>query len=117
MLSHEERAAGVRRRVAAAQRRRRRRRDRGAVLAAAAACLALIAGLGFAMPGFAGQGGDFATPAGTASMFGGSEALGYIIIGVLAFLLGAGVTVLAFRLRRLQEDEGERENGEDGTAE
>ena len=48
---------------------------------------------------------------------GGSEALGYIVIGVLAFLLGAGVTVLAARLRRMQEDEGGKENGEDGTAE
>ena len=50
-------------------------------------------------------------------MFGGSEALGYIVIGVLAFLLGAGVTVLAARLRRMQEAEGGKENGEDGTAE
>ena len=98
-MSHEERAAGVRRRVAEEQRRRRRRRDRGTVLAAAAACLALIAGIGFAMPGFAGQGGDLAAPADTASMFGGSEAMGYIVIGVLAFLLGAGVTVLAARHR------------------
>ena len=117
MRSHEERITETKRRIAQMEREKKQRRHKIILAAAAAACLALIAGIGFAMPGFAGQGGDLAAPADTASMFGGSEALGYIVIGVLAFLLGAGVTVLAARLRRMQEDEGGKENGEDGTAE
>lgn len=40
---------------------------------------------------------------GTASMLGHYEALGYICMGVLAFALGVCVTVLLYRLRRVEE--------------
>lgn len=117
MLSHEERAACVRWRVAEETRRRRLRRERMTAAAAAAVCLMLIVGLGAAMPGMLRrmEDGNCAGPAGTASMFGGSGAIGYVVIGVLAFVLGVCVTVLCFRLRRLHGEE--KETGEDGTAE
>ena len=35
----------------------------------------------------------------------GSTALGYIVVGLLAFVLGVCVTVLCFRIRRLNEEE------------
>ena len=40
-----------------------------------------------------------------ATMLGGSTALGYIVVGLLAFVLGVCVTVLCFRIRRLNEEE------------
>ena len=47
-------------------------------------------------------------------MFGGGSALGYIAIGLLAFLLGVCVTVLCFRLRRMErETESEERHGAD----
>ena len=41
------------------------------------------------------------------------QALGYIVIGILAFLLGVCVTILCFRVRQLErEDERDAESGE-----
>jgi len=54
-----------------------------------------------------------------ASIFGNSEALGYIAIGLLAFLLGICVTILCFRIRLLdgqdQDTEDKKRDREDGT--
>lgn len=35
-----------------------------------------------------------------ASIFSGNRSLGYIVVGVLAFMLGASVTLLCFKLRQ-----------------
>ncbi len=46
-----------------------------------------------------------------ASVFSGSRSLGYIVVGVLAFMLGAGVTLLCLKLRQYfvkQEDKHDR---------
>ena len=55
------------------------------------------------MPGIAAniQTGDYSGFETAASMYGGGAALGYIVIGLLAFLLGVCVTVLCFRLRQI----------------
>ena len=47
-----------------------------------------------------------------ASMYGGSDALGYIIVGLLAFLLGVCMTILCFRLRQMERDE--KDEGQHG---
>ena len=118
MQSHEERVAEAKRRIAGQERNMRLRRGRLLIMAAAAACLVLIVGCALAMPdmtarlrpdGVAG----FET---AASMYGGGSALGYIVIGILAFLLGVCVTILCFRLRRIdREDTREKESeGRDG---
>lgn len=51
-------------------------------------------------------------------MFGGSATLGYIVIGLLAFVLGVCVTILCFRIRLLnKEEQTEEQKGDnaDGT--
>ena len=105
MRSYEERCAEVKRRIAAEKRKKRLRRGRLVMAAAAAACLALLAGVSIAMPGMTG----FET---AASMYGGSDALGYIIVGLLAFLLGVCMTILCFRLRQMERDE--KDEGQHG---
>ena len=84
------------------------------MFAAAAACLVLIVGVALSMPGIAAriQTGDYSGYETAASMYGGSAALGYIVIGLLAFLLGVCVTVLCFRLRQV-----DREGTRDGEIE
>ena len=47
-----------------------------------------------------------------ASMYGGRDALGYIIVGLLAFLLGVCMTILCFRLRQMERDE--KDEGQHG---
>ena len=114
MRSHEERFAETKRRIAARQRREQRRRSTITTLSAAAACLVLIVGVSFAMPGMVAgvRPGDFAGYETAASMYGGGDALGYIIVGLLAFLLGVCMTILCFRLQQMERDE--KDEGQHG---
>ena len=115
MRSHEERVAEAKRRIAAGEQENRRQRDRRTVALAAAACLALLVGASLAMPGIAAriQINDYAGFETAASMYGGGAALGYIVIGLLAFLLGVCVTVLCFRLRQMCREDGQDKESED----
>ena len=114
MRSHEERVAETKRRIAKMEREKRLRRNTITVASAVAACLALLVGASLAMPGIAAsiQTGDYAGFETAASIFHGGAALGYIVIGLLAFLLGVCVTVLCFRLRQMSRENGQDEESE-----
>ena len=115
MRSHEERVAETKRRIAARQRERRLRRDRITMVSAAAACLVLLIGVSLAMPGIAAsiQTGNYSGFETAASIFHSGAALGYIVIGLLAFLLGVCVTVLCFRIRQLSRENAQDRESED----
>ena len=115
MRSHEERIAEAKRRIAKIEREKRRRRDTITIASAVAACLALLIGASLAMPGIAAniQTGDYSGFETAASMYGGGAALGYIVIGLLAFLLGVCVTVLCFRLRQMSREDEQNNESED----
>ena len=114
MRSHEERVAETKRRIAKIEREKRRRRNTITMASAVAACLALLIGASLAMPGIAAsiQTGNYAAFETAASMYGGGTALGYIVIGLLAFLLGVCVTVLCFRLRQMNREDGQDKENE-----
>ena len=114
MRSHEERVAETKRRIAKIE-RAKRRRNPITMASAVAACLALLIGASLAMPGIAAsiQTGDYSGFETAASMYGGGAALGYIVIGLLAFLLGVCVTVLCFRLRQMNREDGQDRESED----
>ena len=114
MLSHEERVAEAKRRIAARQREQKLRRGRITMFAAAAACLAAIVGASLAMPGIAAriQPDDYSGFETAASIFHGGTALGYIVIGLLAFVLGVCVTVLCFRLRQMNREDNQDADSE-----
>ena len=115
MRSHEERVAETKRRIAARQREKRLRRNTITMASAVAACLALIMGVSFVMPDIAVkiQTGGYAGFETAASIFHGGAALGYIVIGLLAFLLGVCVTVLCFRLRQMNQDDTQDKESEE----
>ena len=115
MRSHEERVAEAKRRIAKMEQEKRLRRDKITMISAAAACLALLIGASLAMPGIAAsiQTGDYSGFETAASIFHGGAALGYIVIGLLAFLLGVCVTVLCFRLRQMNREDGQDRESED----
>lgn len=102
MRSSEERIAAVKRRAAQLERKKTRLRSR----MLAAACLALIIGLAAAMPGITADidAQNYAGFETAATMLGGGGALGYLVMALLAFLLGVCVTILCFRLRRREEE-------------
>ena len=120
MRSNEERVVEVKRRIAEKERQKKLRRSRIAAVSAVAACLVLIVVLSLFMPGIAGQlrPGGYSDYGMVASMFGENGALGYIIIGLLAFFLGVCVTILCFRIRLLNREEqsmeDKKEDREDG---
>ena len=113
MRSLEERVVETKRRIAKMERAKRLRRNTVTMASAVAACLVLLIGASLAMSGIAAniQTGDYSGFETAASIFHGGAALGYIVIGLLAFLLGVCVTVLCFRLRQMnREDEQDRES-------
>ena len=114
MRSHEERVAEAKRRIAKMEREKRLRRDKITMISAAAACLALLIGASLAMPGIAAraQAGDYVGFETAASIFHSGAALGYIVIGLLAFLLGICVTILCFRLHQMNREDGQDEESE-----
>ena len=99
MRTSEERVAELHRRMAAMKQAKARRKYRLICAAAYAACLTVtvLAAMGVSrLPVQAGA----ATNGITGSVFAGNDALGYIVVGLLALILGAMVTVFCFRLRR-----------------
>ena len=114
MRSHEERVAETKRRIAKIE-RAKRRRNTITMASAVAACLALLIGASLAMPGIAAhiQTGDYSGFETAASIFHSGAALGYIVIGLLAFLLGVCVTVLCFRLRQMNRDDTQDKESEE----
>ena len=81
----------------AAMRRQRRRRRRS--LACMAAGLLLVAGVGLRMPELMARASsiDVLRATGAASLIADHAALGYILMGLLSFLLGVCVTLLLYR--------------------
>ena len=77
-----------------------RRRSRIVVASAAFVSLALILNLAFIMPATVER---VMSPGGIDEMQGsilsGSPIIGYVVIGIIAFLLGAAVTLLCFKTR------------------
>ena len=113
MRSHEERVAEAKRRIAKIE-REKRRRNTVTMASAVAACFVLLIGASLAVPGIAAriQTGDYSGFETAASIFHSGAALGYIVIGLLAFLLGVCVTVLCFRLRQMSREDGQDEESE-----
>ena len=113
MRSHEERITEAKRRIAKIKQEKRLRRNTITIASAVAACLVLLVGVSLAMPGIAAniRSGDYSGFETAASMYGGG-ALGYIVIGLLAFLLGVCVTVLCFRLRQMNREDDQNKESE-----
>lgn len=113
MRSADERVAAVERRVKELARQKKQRQSRYIGLSAAAACLLIVIGVGFAMPGvMAGLSqGDYANTGMMASIFYEGGALGYVFIGLMAFALGVCLSGLCFLLHcRNRRDKGNNEN-------
>lgn len=109
MRSTDERVAAVERRVKELARQKKQRQSRYIGLSAASACLLVVVGMGAAMPGImAGLSqGNYTNTGMMASIFYEGGALGYVLIGLLAFALGVCLTVLCVLLRRKNQRDKE----------
>ena len=104
MRTDAERMQLIRTRTAQLQREERARRRHWVDLGCVAACLAFVIYLGIKMPGWVG-GPVTMTVSSTAiaGMMSEAGVDGYVLIGLLSFLLGCCVTILLYRLRRRNE--------------
>lgn len=106
MYSTEERLAALHRRTDELQKEKRHRRVRLVQTLSVTLCFALTIALAFIIPGFSDQmTADTVPMSMSASIFTDSGALGYIVIGIIAFLLGIAVTVFCFRIRARQAED------------
>lgn len=114
MRTNEERAVLVRKRTAEIKMERKKKKKRALDTICIAAGLIIVVGLGSFMPGLVEgvPGGEVLHTSGAASLVGSHAALGYIFMGIMAFLLGVFVTVLLYRLRRRNERQ-QQENLDD----
>lgn len=105
MRTAEERLRLISRRTASLRRARSRRRRLAIDALCAVGCLVLIVCMGSALAGLEtdADAPGMLLPTGTASLLASGEALGYVLMGVMAFVLGVCVTVLLYRLRRRRE--------------
>lgn len=114
MRTNEERARLIQKRTAEIKQEKRKRKQRMLDAVCMAACLLLVIGIGIMMPELTAgtAGGSITHTSGTASLIGSHAALGYIMMGLLAFLLGVCVTVLLYRLRRKNERQRQEDAGD-----
>ena len=109
MRSNEERLHALHERAAELEKNRRNRKVLLAEAAAAAVCMIFIALLSVHIAGTAGSyAGGNAGPAMQAGIFSGSVVLGYIVLGVAAFLLGAAVTIFFYCLKKWQDEKNRK---------
>ncbi len=111
MRSREERVRAVCCRVA---QMRRQRRLRAITAGAVAASVLVTAVLAVQMPErMRAMAGNEVEGIQAASVFRNGGAAGYVLIGLLAFVLGICVTVLCFRIRELEKARTDEEKRED----
>lgn len=121
MRSNEERVVEVKRRIEQKKRKDKLQRSRMVMALAVAASLLLIVSLSAYMPGLTGQlsADSYSHYEMTASIFHNNNALSYIIVGLAAFILGVGITILGVRIHHLDKtqhsamDKGDEEDGAD----
>ena len=117
MRTNEERAALVRRRaeIIRKEQQRKKHKIQMTVLSGVslAACLCILVVIGSVMPRLTAGFGEapVSHTSGVASLLAGSEALGYVMMAILAFLLGICVTLLLHVIHRRQQRQRHEPDG------
>ena len=117
MRSHEERVAETKRRIAKMEREKRLRRNTVTMASAVAACLALLIGASSPCPALPRASRQAIIPAlkRRQASFTAARLWDTSSSGCWRFLLGVCVTVLCFRLRQMNREDGQ-DKGKRGCA-
>jgi hypothetical protein len=111
MHTTEQRIEAMHKRAAQIKREKHARAVKIIQTASFTACFALTVAFAVIVNTLNGRtGAGFSPDEGSASIFAGSGALGYIVVAVIAFSLGAAVTVFCFRLRKSRDGNNNGEN-------
>ncbi len=107
MRTNEERITALHSRTAKLKKEAENRRFAAVCALSAAVCLAILAGLAFLIPRVSQNSFSGDAPGSmNASIFSDSGVSGYLVIAILAFLLGITVTVFCFRLKKYMDGKG-----------
>lgn len=114
MRTIEERTKRIHERTAELKREKQKKQQRMIEVTSIAACLLVLVGVSGCMPEWVSSMSEISIShiSGAASILGDHEQLGYIVIAVLAFLLGVSMTVFLYRLRQRNEH-SQREDDKD----
>lgn len=107
MRTNDERIAAMHERAVQLKQKDRARRVMIAQAVTAAASLAAVILLAVFVPktvSFSAGVTGIAEGAMQGSMLNGSAAVGYIVIGIIAFIMGTAVTIFCFRLKRWNDE-------------
>ena len=107
MRSTDERFFAIQNRVNEIEAKKKQRRNRLILIVSTSICLVSLIGLALGMPRLTTDltGSEYGTTESLGSVFIQSDKIDYVLIALLAFWLGVGVTVLSVHLRKLPEDE------------
>ena len=112
MRTDKERIDAMHARAAELDRERRNKKVQVIRAVSVAACLIFVIGLAVFMSGIHGQAPEGGAPdTMIASVFSGSGIMGFIFIGVIAFVLGVTVTVLCYNIKAGRSAD-DKENGQ-----
>ena len=111
MRTNEERLAAMHRRAAELTKQKRMKQSLITGAAGIAGCVMMLILLVVRISGIstALQEDPAAGAMMSASIFAGNSSLSYIIVGIIAFLLGVSVTVFCFRLKKWQDSKSEKD--------
>ncbi len=113
MRTDEERIKAMHERAAQLEHERRTLGGRMLGAGCVVVCLVLVVILAVFMPGLSGVFVPAEDPGSmNASFFAGGPAVGYIVIGILAFILGCAVTIFCYRLKKWQQDAADEDGVE-----
>lgn len=111
MLTNEDRTQRICARAAELKQIRIKRKRRAMNAACVGLCLMLVVAIGIAMPGLVEghRTGEVSLTTGAASLLTTNSAVGYILMGLLCFLMGICVTLLLDRIKKGREVEAREE--------
>lgn len=112
MRTDEERMRLIFNRTEEIKRQRKLRKRQYIGAGCMIACVLMILSLGISMPGFMEQAvsGKVIHNSGVASLIAGQTALGYIVVGIFCFVLGAAVAILLYKIKEHdQEKQGDKD--------
>lgn len=105
MRTSEERIAALHQRAAELEMEKRKHKVQMIQAISVTVCFVAVILLALILPGISGNFSQKVGSSGmSASIFSNSIVLPYIVIGILAFLLGISVTVFCIRLKKWQDD-------------
>lgn len=114
MRTNEERIRLIHKRTEKLKKEKQRKKLQAAVAVCAAGCLVLITGFGlWIASGIDEAAAEPVYSSGAAGLLTIHGALGYILMGLLSFVLGVCVTILLYRLNRLNRRNTQHETPED----